>query len=37
MDSVFKKAESIRKAVEAYETNSTLDIRDAATIYKYLY
>jgi hypothetical protein len=37
MDSAFKKAESIRKAVEAYETDSILNIRDAATIYGYSY
>jgi hypothetical protein len=35
MDNIFKKAESIRKAVEAYETDSTLNMRGAATIYKY--
>jgi hypothetical protein len=35
MDNIFKKTESIRKAVEAYETDSTLGIRDAATIYRY--
>jgi hypothetical protein len=37
IDSILKKAESIRKAVEAYETDSTLNMRGAATIYKYLY
>jgi hypothetical protein len=35
MDNALKKAESIRRAVEAYETDSTLDIRGAATIYEY--
>jgi hypothetical protein len=35
MDSALKKAESIRKAVEAYETDSTLGMRGAATIYEY--
>jgi hypothetical protein len=34
-DNALKKAESIRKAVEAYETDSTLGIRGAATIYEY--
>jgi hypothetical protein len=33
MDNIFKKAESIRKAVEAYETDSILGMRGAATIY----
>jgi hypothetical protein len=34
MDNALKKTESIRKAVEAYETNSTLGMRSAATIYR---
>jgi hypothetical protein len=33
MDNTFKKAESIRKAVEAYETDSTLGMRGTVTIY----
>jgi hypothetical protein len=37
MNNTFKKAESIRKTVEAYETDFTLGMHDAATIYKYLY
>jgi hypothetical protein len=37
IDNIFKKAESIRKAVEAYETDSILGIRGAAIIYEYLY
>jgi hypothetical protein len=37
MDNILKKAESIRKAVEVYETDSTLGMRGAATIYEYLY
>jgi hypothetical protein len=37
MDSILKKAESIRKAVEAYETDFTLGIRGIVTIYEYLY
>jgi hypothetical protein len=35
MNNPSKKAESIRKAVEAYETDSTLGMRGVATIYKY--
>jgi hypothetical protein len=35
MDNTIKKAESIRKAVEAYETNSTLGMSGTAIIYKY--
>jgi hypothetical protein len=35
VDDTLKKAESIRKAVEVYETDSTLGIRGAATIYRY--
>jgi hypothetical protein len=37
MDNVLKKAEFIRKAVEAYETDHTLNMRDAAVLYRYLY
>jgi hypothetical protein len=37
MSNAFKKIESIRKAVEIYEIDSTLSTRDAATIYGYLY
>jgi hypothetical protein len=37
MDNIFKKAESIRKIVEAYEIDSTLSMRGAATIYEYSY
>jgi hypothetical protein len=37
MNNILKKTESIRKAVETYETDSILDIRGAAIIYKYLY
>jgi hypothetical protein len=37
MDNIFKKAESIRKTVEIYETDSTLGMRGAAIIYGYLY
>jgi hypothetical protein len=35
MDNILKKAESIRKAVEIYKTDSTLGMRDTATIYRY--
>jgi hypothetical protein len=37
MNNILKKAESIRKAVEAYEIDSILDMRGAATIYEYLH
>jgi hypothetical protein len=37
MSNALKKAESIRKTVEAYETDPTLGTRDAATIYRYLH
>jgi hypothetical protein len=37
MNNTLKKAESIRKTVETYGTNSTLDIHGAATIYGYPY
>jgi hypothetical protein len=37
MDNTLKKAESIRKTVEAYETDSILGIRGTATIYEYSY
>jgi hypothetical protein len=37
MSNALKKTESIRKTVEAYETDPTLDTRDTATIYKYSY
>jgi hypothetical protein len=37
MDTAFEKAESIRKAVEDYETDPTLSMRNAATIHGCLY
>jgi hypothetical protein len=35
MDNTFKKAGSIRKAVEAYETDSVLGMRGITIIYEY--
>jgi hypothetical protein len=35
MSNALKKAESIRKAVEAYKTDPIFGTRDAATIYEY--
>ncbi len=37
MAKVFEKAESIRKAVEAYKKDFILSMRDAGTLYGYLY
>jgi hypothetical protein len=37
MDNILKKAESIRKTVKVYETDSILGMRGVAIIYKYLY
>jgi hypothetical protein len=37
MDNTLKKAESIGKTVETYETDSILGMRGAATIYRYSY
>jgi hypothetical protein len=37
MSNALKKTESIRKAVEIYETNSIFGTRGAATLYEYLH
>jgi hypothetical protein len=37
MNNALKKAESIRKAVEIYETDFIFGTRGAATIYRYSY